>query len=86
MGTAKYEFIVNDGEITEAYEIVPLSACSNNSVMYIGGKQIVLAYTGRWQKPAGAGWVGRADIDWARNEIGMVWSKEVEVQKTRNAD
>ncbi|MFA5377856.1 MAG: hypothetical protein WC455_19050 [Dehalococcoidia bacterium] len=58
------------------YEIIPLSECSN-SVMYIGGKQIVLAYTGRWQKPAGTGWVGRADIDWSRNEIGMVWSREV---------
>lgn len=73
----EYEVVEHDGDIQEVYEIIPLSACSNNSVMYIGGKQIVLAYTGRWQKPAGTGWVGRADIDWSRNEIGMVWSREV---------
>jgi len=80
----QYEVIEERGNIQEVYEIIPLAECSN-SVMFLNGERIVLAYTGRWQKPEGDGWEGRVDIDWQRNGIGMVWSRRTSTNKDGSA-
>ena len=78
-----YDIVIDAEQGEVVYKIVPLAECIN-SIMFCGGKQYTFAYTERFHRPAGNGWVGREDIDDA-GKRGMVWKQEVETKKDGSA-